>query len=238
MAAQKFINNFTAQFVSPVATGDTVLRLPSSATPLLGTLTGGDWMILTAYKLAGSIESNVEVVKVTNVDPNSGGDCLLTVTRAQEGTTALAYVSGDYISLRLTSGGLNALASDAELATHTGNTSNPHAVTKAQVGLGNADNTSDANKPVSTATQTALNLKANLASPTFTGTVAPIPATKPQRRSRPSWGSPRCLGRTPGTRCCLRWGAWGLKLHWYLAPTSRQSAARRYLALEILVRSL
>jgi len=37
--------------------------------------------------------------------------------------------------------------------------------------LTNVDNTSDANKPVSTATQTALNLKANIASPTFTGTV-------------------------------------------------------------------
>ena len=32
---------------------------------------------------------------------------------------------------------------------------------KADVGLGNVDNTSDANKPISTATQTALNLKAN-----------------------------------------------------------------------------
>jgi hypothetical protein len=42
---------------------------------------------------------------------------------------------------------------------------------KGDVGLGNVDNTSDANKPVSTAQQTALNLKANLASPTFTGTV-------------------------------------------------------------------
>jgi hypothetical protein len=39
------------------------------------------------------------------------------------------------------------------------------------VDLGNVDNTSDANKPVSSATQTQLNLKANLASPTFTGTV-------------------------------------------------------------------
>ena len=39
------------------------------------------------------------------------------------------------------------------------------------VGLGNVDNTSDTNKPVSTAQQTALDLKANLASPTFTGTV-------------------------------------------------------------------
>lgn len=41
---------------------------------------------------------------------------------------------------------------------------------KAAVGLGNVDNTSDANKPVSTAQQTALDLKANLASPALTGT--------------------------------------------------------------------
>ena len=43
------------------------------------------------------------------------------------------------------------------------------ALVKGDVGLGNVDDTSDANKPVSTATQTALNLKADLASPTFTG---------------------------------------------------------------------
>lgn len=60
-------------------------------------------------------------------------------------------------------------ARESVVTAHTGNTSNPHNVTKTQVGLGNVDNTSDANKPVSTATQTALNLKANLASPTFTG---------------------------------------------------------------------
>jgi len=47
-------------------------------------------------------------------------------------------------------------------------------LSKADVGLGNVNNTSDASKPVSTATQTALNLKANLASPTFTGTVSGI----------------------------------------------------------------
>lgn len=41
---------------------------------------------------------------------------------------------------------------------------------KGDVGLGNVDNTSDASKPVSTATQTALDAKANLASPTLTGT--------------------------------------------------------------------
>ena len=44
-------------------------------------------------------------------------------------------------------------------------------LTSMDVGLGNANNTSDANKPVSTATQTALNLKANLVSPSFTGTI-------------------------------------------------------------------
>ena len=47
-------------------------------------------------------------------------------------------------------------------------------VNQTDVGLGNVDNTSDANKPVSTAQQTALNLKANLAGPTFTGTVGGI----------------------------------------------------------------
>ena len=45
------------------------------------------------------------------------------------------------------------------LASHTSNTSNPHSVTKSQVGLGNVDNTSDLNKPVSTAQRAALDLK-------------------------------------------------------------------------------
>jgi hypothetical protein len=40
---------------------------------------------------------------------------------------------------------------------------------RTNLGLGNVDNTSDANKPVSTAQQTALNLKANLSGATFTG---------------------------------------------------------------------
>ena len=53
----------------------------------------------------------------------------------------------------------------------------PTGLVKGDVGLGNTDNTSDANKPVSTAQQTALDLKAPLASPTFTGTVSGITAT-------------------------------------------------------------
>lgn len=52
-------------------------------------------------------------------------------------------------------------AVQTNLETHINNKSNPHKVNKAQVGLGNVDNTSDANKPISTATQNALNSKFN-----------------------------------------------------------------------------
>lgn len=54
---------------------------------------------------------------------------------------------------------LAAKADASALAAHTSNTSNPHSVTKEQVGLGNVDNTSDADKPISTATQDALDGK-------------------------------------------------------------------------------
>lgn len=54
----------------------------------------------------------------------------------------------------------------ALLEAHEADHANPHVVTKAQVGLGNCDNTSDADKPVSTAQQTALD-----------GKVAIIPVT-------------------------------------------------------------
>ena len=50
-------------------------------------------------------------------------------------------------------------AVQTNLETHINNKSNPHEITKAQVGLSEVDNTSDANKPISNATQTALNGK-------------------------------------------------------------------------------
>lgn len=45
---------------------------------------------------------------------------------------------------------------NAKVDSHIANKSNPHGVTKAQVGLGNVNNTSDADKPVSTAQATAI----------------------------------------------------------------------------------
>ena len=78
-------------------------------------------------------------------------------------TTELNYVDG------VTSAIQTQIDTKAPTAspTFTGTVSG---VTKAMVGLGNVDNTSDANKPVSTAAQTALDLKAPLASPALTGT--------------------------------------------------------------------
>ena len=72
-------------------------------------------------------------------------------------------------------------ATATNLTAHTSNTENPHRVTAAQVGLGNVDNTSDENKPVSTAQQTALDLKQNITdnslpttSKTITGAITEI----------------------------------------------------------------
>jgi hypothetical protein len=54
-------------------------------------------------------------------------------------------------------------------------------LTATSVGLGNVNNTSDANKPVSTATQTALDAKAPLASPALTGTATAVNLTQSGR---------------------------------------------------------
>ncbi|MFI3241764.1 MAG: hypothetical protein R3Y43_04280 [Alphaproteobacteria bacterium] len=64
--------------------------------------------------------------------------------------TSLASVYATQTSLTTT---------NTNLSSHTSNVSNPHSVTKSQVGLGNCDNTSDVNKPISTATQTVLDTK-------------------------------------------------------------------------------
>lgn len=64
------------------------------------------------------------------------------------------------------------LASDLALKAPIANptfTGTVSGVSKSMVGLGNVDNTSDANKPISTATQTALNLKLNESGGTVTG---------------------------------------------------------------------
>lgn len=106
-----------------------------------------------------------------------------TNTTYQSGTSALINAGTDgndrVWSAAQLKAGIQGLIPAAPVTSVAGKTG---AVTlvKGDVGLGSVDNTSDASKPVSTAQQTALNLKANNANPTFTGSVtvpAPTAAT-------------------------------------------------------------
>ncbi len=95
------------------------------------------------------------------------------VTKAQVGLSNVDNTSDankPVSTAQATADAAVATAASSALTTHTSNTSNPHSVTKAQVGLGSVDNTSDAAKPISTLTQAALDLKAPLASPALSGT--------------------------------------------------------------------
>ena len=70
----------------------------------------------------------------------------------------LTLDSGDEISFSVADL-IEGLVSDAAFNEHVNNKNNPHGVTKAQVGLGNVNNTSDNDKPISAATQSALDKK-------------------------------------------------------------------------------
>ena len=71
-------------------------------------------------------------------------------------------------------------------------------LTSSDVALGNVDNTSDVNKPVSTATLTALNAKAPLVSPTFSGTVTvPTPANPTDATTKGYVDGQVATGATP-----------------------------------------
>jgi len=80
------------------------------------------------------------------------------VTTAEGDIDAL---EGRATSIESAATSLTTRVSTAEgtLSTHVAATDNPHSVTKTQVGLSNVDNTSDANKPVSTAQQAAIDTK-------------------------------------------------------------------------------
>lgn len=61
-----------------------------------------------------------------------------------------------YVDELIADTGSDVTALETKVNNHLANKSNPHSVTKAQVGLGNASNTSDADKPVSTAQAVAI----------------------------------------------------------------------------------
>ena len=128
MAKQRFLNNFTSTFIAAVkdapssGTPETeldygVLRISDGAAGSLINPTDGDYYLLTAFKRSGSVESNIEVMRVTGVNNATPGECRITVQRAQEGTSAKAFVAGDYLSLRITKGTAENFSQPADLAT-------------------------------------------------------------------------------------------------------------------------
>jgi hypothetical protein len=97
-----------------------------------------------------------------NIHGIADTSALATKTSAHNGVTTNVHGIADTANL-VTLAGIQTLTNKT--------ITSPSGLVKADVGLANVDNTSDADKPVSTAAQTELNLKAPLASPTFTGTV-------------------------------------------------------------------
>ena len=81
-------------------------------------------------------------------------------------TDGNGYIAGDWAVWNGVS--FDKVDNTDAVATVAGRTGNV-VLTKSDVGLSLVDNTADSAKPVSTAQQTALNLKANIASPTLTG---------------------------------------------------------------------
>ena len=78
------------------------------------------------------------------------------ITNRTNAINALRTELKTYVDDLIADTGSDVTALETKVNNHIANKSNPHAVTKIQVGLGNVNDTSDANKPVSTAQATAI----------------------------------------------------------------------------------
>lgn len=121
--------------------------------------------IKTKYELNAdtNVFSNIEKSKllgVANQATKNDTDFNLKNRANHTGTQGLSTIT-DLVTIIDNINTANKNLIDSQ-SSHLANVNNPHAVTKSQVGLGNVDNVSDINKPISTITQAALNAKANI----------------------------------------------------------------------------
>ena len=130
-------------------------------------------------KTIDTADNDITVVAADISDVTSSAAELNILTGATLDTTELNYLDGVTSSVQTQLDAKASLAGAAFTGTVTG-------ITKSMVGLGNVDNTSDANKPVSTAQQTALNAKLSLTGGTLTGalTLAGAPTTDLQAATK------------------------------------------------------
>ena len=112
-----------------------------------------------AEKSAWNAKQDAIVVGADYLAPTGDGGGLTGITAAQVGAAAVSHTQAIGTITGLDTSLAGKEPANANIQSHIGSTANPHSVTKTQVGLGSVDNTSDAAKPVSTATQAALNLK-------------------------------------------------------------------------------
>lgn len=114
----------------------------------------GDLLYLQYVPATNAIQYSVDG---TNwVDILSSGISFGSITgNADDNASLVSYVAAQIAAAMVTIG--NTYATQTIFNDHVSNTNNPHSVTKAQVGLGNVDNTSDLDKPISTAVQAVLN---------------------------------------------------------------------------------
>jgi hypothetical protein len=128
------------------------------------------WFDSGSLKYKGS--DNVEHTLSTGITAEEVQDIVGALIQSSGSITATYNDASDILTLSVIQSAIDhtqisnrGTNSHAVIDAHIANTSNPHGVTKSQVGLGNVDNTSDINKPISTATQVALNAKYDASNP-------------------------------------------------------------------------
>ena len=97
----QFTNNAATTLASGILAGATSLTVATGTGALFPTLTGANFFYCTLQNTAGT---TIEIVKVTARSTDT-----FTIVRAQEGTSASAFSTGDKVELRLTAGEINQL---------------------------------------------------------------------------------------------------------------------------------
>ena len=92
-----FTNFSKSLLAAGISSGSATVTVSAGTGALFPAPTGSDYARLVIFEIGSSGETNQEIVLLTA----RGGDTL-TITRAQEGTTARAFSAGAYIALRPT----------------------------------------------------------------------------------------------------------------------------------------
>ena len=108
--------------------------------------------ILAATKTTAGVMTAADKTNLDNTVQGLANE----ITNRTNAINALRTELKTYVDDLIADTGSDVTALETKVNSHIANKSNPHTVTKTQVGLGNVNNTSDADKPVSTAQATAI----------------------------------------------------------------------------------